>query len=155
MYLRINSGLARRIGLAGLSVVLFAVSSCGGDGGGGSTAGFCTLAAKLDEESPLDDAFSGEGTPDDLKAAMDQMVKDVNALEKSAPDEIAKEAALVKESFTALADLLAENDYDIATAFQSPEFAALGEKFDSDEFNEAGETLDDYLATECGITSGS
>jgi hypothetical protein len=154
MYQRTHSRLARGVGAAALSVILFSVSSCGGDDGG-SSADFCKIATKLEDESPIDDAFSGEGTPDDLKAAMEEMVKDVNALEKSAPDEIAKEAKLVKESFTALADLLADSDYDIATAFQSPEFAALGEKFDSDEFNEAGDKLDTYLATECGITSGS
>jgi hypothetical protein len=154
MHQRINSGVARRVGLAGLSVILFSVASCGGDDGG-SAADFCDLATKLDEGDPLDDAFSGDSSPDDLKASMDQMVKDVNALDKSAPDEIAKEVALVKESFVAFADALADGDYDITKVAQSPEFAELGEKFDSPEFTAAGEKLDEYLATECGIESES
>ena len=153
MYQRINSGFGRRLGLAAVSVVLFSVSSCGGDDGD-SSADFCELATKLEEESPFEN-LTGDESPDEVKAAMDEMVKDVNALDKSAPDEIAEEAALVKEAFTEFADAMADNDYDLTKAVQSPEFAELSEKFDSDEFTEAGEKLDDYLATDCGITSGS
>jgi hypothetical protein len=157
MYHRIIPRLAHWAGVACLTFVLPALTACGGDDGaeGGSVEAFCAIARRMEESDSVDPLLSGDASLDDVEAVWTKLVKDSKDLATAAPDEIADEAAVVANLYMATVDVLADNDYDVTRAFSSGGLVAAVPEWGSGRTLAASEALEDYLATECGITPRS
>ena len=98
-------------------------SGGGGGGGGGGDSAFCDQARALEEAEEFD--------PSNEEAFEDAIDQARDALE-SAPDEIQDDVQVL---------------LDALEAFESGDF----ESIDTDELEQAGQNLDEYLRDQCGI----
>lgn len=109
-----------------------------GDGGR-----FCDLSREFDDED-FNPADFGEEYFDGIDDLIGRVIR-------IAPDEIHGDMETAREGFRALAEILAEYDYNIL----DPDLATAMENLDSEEFDAASDRIDAFLERECGIADES
>jgi len=115
------------------------VAGCGDDSGPDLEA-YCDLA---EQQNTLVDEFDEFTDPEALEgfvAELNQLLDD--ALEV-APDEVVDDLEIVDGDQGTIAEILEENDWDIAASFEEVE--AIGQD------DEASDRVDEFSAEECGI----
>lgn len=122
--------MRRLLGVVAAPALLLA-AACGDDGGGGGSAeAFC------DKMDALDERFENvDPTSENFGEAL------VAVRELDPPAEIADDWAMMLDAFEQLSEI----------DFSDPEaMAAFEEEFDTDEYEQASERIDNFQNEECG-----
>ena len=112
---------------------MLVAAACGDDDGSGANPErFCEIDAELEQRDDLDREFQN---------LIDEAVR-------VAPDEIRSSVEAVADSFTPVFDLLEAADFDVAQVDQA-ELDALFDAAESDEVEDAGAAMDEWIAANC------
>jgi hypothetical protein len=118
-------------------------SGNGGGGGGNGSADFCNQNGDFDPFADME----GLTDPDALRSAMDHALDQIDAIVDNAPSEIRDDVRVLAGGVHALADFLADHDYDYNAIFEEAQSGDLDLPFDDEEFTAAAERVAEY----CGI----
>jgi hypothetical protein len=108
---------------------------------------YCEVARAIDEDAQ-------QLTVDDLEdsARVEEvytgLVRRLGEAREVAPEEIRQAVADLEEGTTRLVDLVREGDWDIRAVSESAEFLEL---IETDRYNEASDSIDEYNRTVCGL----
>ena len=122
----------------------FALAACGDDGGG-SVEAFCESVQEVADNDQ--DPFETDSR-EDFVAELEKQRDAVNAVADNAPDEISDDAQTGAEWFAEVSDALAAVDPTDQAALEE-----ASAPFDEDdpEVEAAGESVNEFALTECGI----
>ncbi len=127
---------------------------------GGSTADslpkFCVAArAAKDAEDAQQRLFGQTVTPGsaDVKAAVEGFATKFATMAAVAPKEIKPDVDTISSAAQGLLAVVKANNYDVTAMVATPEFATLTDTFASSDFIDTQGRFQNYVATNCGITS--
>lgn len=132
----------------------FALAACGGDDSADrpetATAGdeFCVAAEAADTAGDAAGTALDSGDPAAIEAAINEAVDKGKAAAALSPTDIEEVTSTVVEAQEALQKVLADNDWDVMKAITAPELQAV---IENQEYADANDALDEYLADKCGI----
>lgn len=96
--------------VAGVALATALIGSCGDDEGGGDVASFCSAVEALAADDPFDEL--AVASPQEMRAAFDQLRDGVEDIARSAPDDLSGRADRYLESVDDLIDQLRGAGYD-------------------------------------------
>ena len=138
-----------------VAVVLVGLTGCSSNASTpvAKKADFCTLviAFKAANDTLGNDVTGGD--PAKARAAMKQILGQVQTLQKKAPADVKTDVDTAAGFITAFDALLAKNNYDVAAIEANATTAAEFQALTTDEVNAALARLGSYSTTECGVAS--
>ncbi|HAP78475.1 MAG TPA: hypothetical protein DCR14_20630 [Acidimicrobiaceae bacterium] len=132
--------------------------ACSDDDKGSSSASggdFCDqVRAFKTENDAINLIFDAEAPdPEALKAAFGRFLPLIESLRANAPAEIKADMEIVTGVQSQLVSVFEQYDYNLAAVATSPEFTNL-QTNNAAEVEAAGDRLDEWSQTECGVTIG-
>lgn len=102
----------RQVGVVSVAVALAVglLSACGDDDNGGDVASFCSAVDALAADDPF--AELAVASPQEMRAAFDELRDGVEAIARSAPDDVSGRADRYLDSVDELIDQLRGAGYD-------------------------------------------
>ena len=142
------------LGIASLGVASLASCSGGDDGGdgGGASSGFCTDVRTFESLQAEGDALFEQTDVDteQLRDVFTRFSAAIDALEGSAPDDVAGDVELVGETTQQLIDAYERADYDFVALATDPQYAEVLASLDEARVTEANDRLAVYVRERCG-----
>ena len=143
--------------VAATGLVLALLAGCGGDGGtAGSSKRFCDAAraakGSADAQQELFNVDESP-TPDKVQPAIEDFAAKFAAMSAAAPSEIKADVEAINNAAQQLLTVVKSNGFDVVALVSKPEFTALSDTFSSTEYQAAQGHFQDYIDTNCGITS--
>jgi predicted lipid-binding transport protein (Tim44 family) len=141
--------------LTGLGVLVAAVlgTSCGGSDGEESAAAklatWCPQANKI-QDAGTAMAAALSASPDALKQQLDELTTTIEQARKTAPGEIADDAATVSETYTKIVGVFVKNDYKATAILTDPTVTAA---INDADFTAALGNITQYVETHCTATT--
>ena len=129
----------RRLAFA-VPVVAFALAACGGNAG--DLDAFCAAATEAAEVAPDIDSAADAS---ELQTAYEALDLHIQAMGRTAPEEIATDMRLVVNAWSANLDALQDVQYD-ASKLAAPEDPEEG-----DEYATAAADVEQFVADECDV----
>lgn len=142
--------MVKRVNLLIVSTLVLAACGGGNDDGGSAanSEGWCDLAQRIEDSDGFFDGLVGDD-PAALEAALGDLQGLLDEAAQGAPDAILADVNTTADGVDAFAKLLDDADYDVANL----DDAALAELDEmSAEMDAAGERVEAYNETECGIS---
>lgn len=134
----------RIVAMAVVALLVAAATACGDDDGSSANPErFCEINAELEQQG---DPF--ELPPDEAREAAREFQDLIDEAVTVAPDEIRSSVEVVADSFTPVLDLLEAADFDVAQVDEA-ELEALFDAAFSDEGDDAGAAMDEWIAASC------
>jgi hypothetical protein len=137
----IGSPGTRRVATA--VVLLLAAAACGDDDSAANPERFCEINAEIEQQ---DDPF--ELPPDEASATLREFQNLIDEAVNVSPDEIRSSVEAVADSFQPFLDFFEARDFDLADVDQA-EVDALFEAAFSEEDDDAGVAMDEWIASNC------
>ena len=126
-----------------------ALTACGGGDSGSANDAFCEKARMADSFSSQLDDMGADASPEEFEQALDGYIGAIEDAQEQAPSEIEDAIATSLTGLREVRDIASNNGFSVTETFNDEAVVAL---FDDGDLEQAGNDIDAFLETECGIT---
>ena len=131
------------------------VGACGDDDKKSSGNDYCARILAFKAESEAFNPDFTNGTPEDLKAAFNQMADSLRDMQNGAPSEIAADVKVEVDYIDAMIEILDKYNWDVTASMSDEDYQRMGEINSDSAVATANDHLQAYSEETCGIPSDS
>ena len=131
------------------AALVAALTACGGGDSGSANDAFCEKARVADSFSTQLDDMAADASPDEFEQALDGYIAAIEDAQEQAPSEIEDAIATSLSGLGEVRDIASNTAFTVTETFNDEALVAL---FDDGDLEQAGNDIDAFLETECGIT---